>query len=110
VRDIFELAETGDARAATVIDRTLRDIALGVGAVISLIDPGIVVVGGGIGARPGVAETIGRLTATLVPTACRVVASALGDRAGVIGALAYAREQAKLRLIDGRDRRRGAVA
>lgn len=80
------------------------------GAVISLIDPGIVVVGGGIGARPGVAETIGRLTATLVPTACRVVASALGDRAGVIGALAYAREQAKLRLIDGRDRRRGAVA
>jgi hypothetical protein len=39
-----------------------------------------------------------------------VVASALGDRAGVIGALAYAREQAKLRLIEGRDRSRGAVA
>jgi glucokinase len=110
VRDIFELAETGDTRAAAVVDRTLRDVALGVGAVISLIDPGIVVIGGGIGARPGVAETIGGLTATLVPTACRVVASALGDRAGVIGALAYAREQAKLRLIEGRDRSRGAVA
>jgi glucokinase len=110
VRDIFELAETGDTRAAAVVDRTLHDIALGVGAVISLIDPGIVVIGGGIGARPGVAETIGRLTANLVPTSCQVVASALGDRAGVIGALAYAREQAKLRLIEGRDRSRGAVA
>jgi glucokinase len=111
VREIFERAEAGDAGAARVVERTLRDIAMGVGAVIALLDPGIVVMGGGIGARPGVAEAIGKLTATLVPSQCRVVASALGDRAGVVGALAYAREQAKLRLIDGRAARsRGAAA
>lgn len=111
VREIFDRAETGDASAARVVERALRDIALGVGSVIALLDPGIVVLGGGIGARSGVAEAVGKLTATLVPSQCRVMASALGDRAGVVGALAYAREEAKLRLIEGRTARgRGAAA
>jgi glucokinase len=111
VREIFEMAEAGDAHATRVIEQTMRDIAIGVAAVITLLDPGIVVTGGGIGARPGVAEAIGQLTAKLVPSQCRVMASALGDRAGVVGALAHAREQAKLRLIEGRTvRGRGAAA
>lgn len=101
VREIFDRAEAGDRSAAAVIEDTTRSIALGVATVIALLDPGIVVVGGGIGARPGLAEKIGALTARLVPTACDVVPSALGDRAGVIGAVAFACHQARLSLIEG---------
>lgn len=112
VREIFDRADAGDASAAAVIDDTTRSIALGVATVIALLDPGIVVVGGGIGARPGLAEKIGALTARLVPTACEVVPSALGDRAGVIGALAFACHEARLSLIEraGIDDKKGAAA
>lgn len=101
VREIFDRADRGDGAAREVVDEATRNIALGVATVIALLDPGIVVVGGGIGARPGVAEAIGRHTAKLVPTACDVVASALGDRAGIVGAVAFAQRQSRLNLIDG---------
>lgn len=101
VREIFDRSEGGDAVAAEVIELTTRSIALGVATVIALLDPGIVVVGGGIGARPGLADKIGALTARLVPTACAVVPSALGDRAGVVGAVSLASHEARLSLIEG---------
>ena len=111
VRDIFDRADRGDEAASAVVADTIRNIALGVATVIALLDPGIVVVGGGIGARPGLAEAIGKLTAQLVPTACAVVASALGDRAGVVGALQFASRQARLSLIEGTtSTARGAAA
>ncbi|MEO6015572.1 MAG: ROK family protein [Devosia sp.] len=103
VREIFDLAEAGDKDAEQVVDRLMRDVALGLGTVIALLDPGLVVVGGGVGARPGVAAAIEHLTAQLTSTPCRVVPSALGDRAGVVGAVAFARHQATLRLIEDRN-------
>lgn len=100
VRDIFERAEAGDAVASTVIDASLRDLATGLGAVVALLDPGVIVLGGGIGARPGVAEAVGNWLAQLVPTRCAVVASQLGERAGLLGALAQARRLAREALAD----------
>ena len=100
VRDIFERAEAGDATARTVIDASLRDLATGLGAVVALLDPGLIVLGGGIGARPGVAEAVGNWLARLVPTRCTVVRSQLGERAGLLGALAQARSLAREALAD----------
>jgi glucokinase len=68
----------------------LRDLANGLGIVVSLLDPGLIVLGGGIGARPGVAGRVAVELAALVPTPCAVVASRLGTRAGLVGALAKA--------------------
>lgn len=112
VREIFDRADIGDAAAKAVVQQATRNIALGVASIIALLDPGVVVVGGGIGARPGLAEAIGQLTAKLLPTACDVVASALGDRAGVVGAVAFARHEARLKLIETPQDsgRRGAAA
>lgn len=112
VRQIFDRAEAGEATAQAVVRQATRNIALGVASVIALLDPGVVVVGGGIGARPGFAEAVGKLTVKLLPTACDVVASALGDRAGVVGAVAFACRQARLRLIERPEAagRRGAAA
>jgi glucokinase len=98
-RTIFEQAIAGDADAQAVISQATRGIAVGVASVIALLDPGIVVIGGGIGARPGFAEEVARLTARLVPTACDVVPSRLGERAGVVGAVAQALNLSRRRLI-----------
>ena len=105
VRQIFERADAGEVIAAKVVEDTLRYFAFGLAAVVALFDPGTIVIGGGIGARPGVAELVGALVAALVPTPCRIVASGLGDRAGVVGAVALATRLARLGLID-----RGAAA
>ena len=84
----------GEPDAKSVIDATLRGIAIGLGAVVALLDPGRIVIGGGIGARPGVADALGAYLRRLVPSPCEVVTSRLGARAGVVGALAYARAAA----------------
>lgn len=99
VREVFERATAGDEDAQAVIAEATRGIAVGVASVIAMLDPGIVVIGGGIGARPGFAEAVARLTSQLVPTACDIVPSRLGDRAGVEGALAQALNLSRRRLV-----------
>lgn len=99
VREVFERATAGDKDAQAVVAEATRGIAVGVASVVALLDPGIVVIGGGIGARPGFAEQVARLTSQLVPTACDIVPSRLGERAGVEGALAQALNLARRRLV-----------
>lgn len=98
VREIFDAADAGDRVARAAIDQCLRDLANGLGIVVSLLDPGLIVLGGGIGARPGVAERVAEQLAALVPTPCAVVASRLGTRAGLVGALAKAERLVATRL------------
>jgi glucokinase len=102
VRDIFNAADAGDAQAAKVIDQVIRDFAVGVASIVALLDPGLVVVGGGIGAREGLAARLESHVTELCPTQCKVVTSILGERAGVIGALALARRHALTALLSGK--------
>ena len=101
VWEIFDLAESGDTTARSVVDQVLDDIAVGVATTVALIDPGLVVIGGGIGSRKGIAEAVGTRTARLIATPCEIVTSALRDRAGAVGALAYARRLAICELLRG---------
>ncbi len=94
VRAIFDAAEAGDRFAADVVDQSLRDLAIGLATVVALIDPGLIVLGGGIGARPVVAAKVESWLWRLVPTQCRVLPSQHGARAGLFGALAKARKLA----------------
>lgn len=98
VREIFDAADAGDSVARAAVDQCIRDLANGLGVVVSLLDPGLIVLGGGIGARPGVAEQVASRLAALVPTPCAVLASRLGTRAGLVGALAKAGQLAGARL------------
>jgi predicted NBD/HSP70 family sugar kinase len=68
------------------VARLLAQALLAVGAVI---DPEIIVIGGGIGSRAELFERVRALLST-VPVALRVEPSALGTRAVVIGALSHA--------------------
>ncbi|MGV8954057.1 MAG: ROK family protein [Cypionkella sp.] len=98
VREIFDAAEGGSAIAQAAVEQALDDLANGLGVVVSLLDPGLIVLGGGIGARAGVAGQVAERLAALVPTPCAVIASRLGTRAGLVGALAMAARLAGPRI------------
>ncbi len=89
-RDVYAAAEHGDAQAAALLDDQARALAMGVRAVQALLDPDLFVFGGGIGARPDVyARVQGALASHGIP-APELAPSALGERAGVLGAVEMA--------------------
>ncbi len=88
---IVRCAEQGDAAAIEVLAETGCYLGLGIANLIQLYNPEVLVVGGGI-AQAGkllfdpILRTV-RARAHMVPAStCRVVASQLGDDAGIIGA------------------------
>jgi predicted NBD/HSP70 family sugar kinase len=82
-------------------------IALAIAAVAPVVDPELVVLGGGIG-RNGdlLLEPVERELRALSPFAPRIEASALGDEATVLGAVAAAREAAQDLLFERNARAR----
>jgi predicted NBD/HSP70 family sugar kinase len=88
---IFDAARAGDATARRVVEAEADHLAHALASVMAVLDPELVVLGGGIGAHGGellVAPVRERL-ADLVPLRPpRIEASALGDDAVVLGALA----------------------
>ncbi|MEQ8698501.1 MAG: ROK family transcriptional regulator [Bauldia litoralis] len=87
VRELFDRIET-DATARRVVDESARLLALAVVAVVATIDPEVVVLGGSIGARDEMVRAVQDVVRTLGTTSVPVVASALGNRAGLSGAIA----------------------
>jgi predicted NBD/HSP70 family sugar kinase len=90
VRDVFARLNSGDTIAAAVLDETAQSLSLAVAALCSILDPEMIVMGGSIGMRP---ELLARISAELPQVFARpvvVVPSALGNRAGLVGALSSA--------------------
>jgi glucokinase len=85
---LFAAVDRGETDAERILQGFARDVALGVVALQAVLDPELVVLAGGIGARPLVAEAVGRVLPELGARPPHVVTTALGDHAGVIGAAA----------------------
>jgi predicted NBD/HSP70 family sugar kinase len=90
VRSIFERMERGDKIAIQIIDETARLIALAATMVVATVNPKLLVLGGSIGARPDFAEKVASDVAEISTRPVEVRPSLLGNRAGVVGALAVA--------------------
>jgi predicted NBD/HSP70 family sugar kinase len=73
-----------------VVDRYAHTLAEAVLGVAALIDPEMVVLGGGIGSNPALLGPLRAAVARLVPWPLRIETSALGARAGLVGALHHA--------------------
>ena len=101
VRDIFDRAEQGEQKAIDVIDETARQVAVGAATIATLIDPQVIVLGGGIGARADFAQSVMRYAQALMPTKPRMAISRLGPRAGVVGAVMNALLEIREILLTG---------
>lgn len=97
-RRVFEAAQAGDERAAAVVAGEAELIARAVCAIITVIDPALVVLGGGIGQAPGFAAAVEAELRKLSPVTPEVRVSALGTEAIVDGCLASGADLAWQRL------------
>ncbi len=95
-KDVFRLARAGDASAEQVVRVEAERLAFLVASVAAVVDPELVVLGGGIGSNADLLiEPMDAALRTMTPLAPRVVAGALGDGAVLSGAVAMGLEAAR---------------
>jgi predicted NBD/HSP70 family sugar kinase len=95
---IFQNAADGDEKAIAVVRDEVRIVARAIADATSVVDPALVVLGGGIGSAPGFADAVTAQLETLLPFVPEVRVSALGLDAIVQGGLAAGTEVAWDRL------------
>ncbi len=96
---VFEAAAAGDKRAAAVVAGEARLVAAAICCVITVVDPSLIVLGGGIGQAPGFAEAVTAALAEIAPVLPEVKVSAHGTDVVVDGCLAEATAMAWTQLI-----------
>ncbi|MFD3401194.1 ROK family transcriptional regulator [Kribbella sp. NPDC058693] len=85
---VFAAAARGDAVAAAVVAEEAQLVAKAVCTVITVVDPELVVLGGGIGQAPGFLEAVSQQLHRMAPVMPDVKASVLGRESVVAGCLA----------------------
>src|SRR5437763_1097724 len=108
--DVFELAAGGDEAARDVVEHVASRLGAAIATVCAIIDPELVVLGGGIGSSPLLLRPVRGAAAALVPITARVETSQLGDRAALHGALAVALQAARGQLLSQGEQRRDLTA
>ena len=102
-KDIFAAAAAGDERARSVVEAEGRRIGALITAVAAILDPELVVLGGGIGNNLDLlGAAMAQRMAELGPLRPRIVASTLGDDGVLSGAVSRALDIARDRLFDRR--------
>src|SRR5579884_2809752 len=101
-RSVFAAAAAGDSRAREVVATEAAIVARALTAVVAVVDPELIVLGGGIGRAPGFAEEVGARLAELSPVVPDVRPSALGEGAVVDGCLAVGSDQLWQRILSSR--------
>jgi predicted NBD/HSP70 family sugar kinase len=91
---VFAAAAAGDEAAAAVVDEEALLVAKAICAVITVVDPELIVLGGGIGQAPGFIDAVTEQLRKLAPVTPEVKVSALGSDAVVDGCLAAGLDQA----------------
>lgn len=94
-QDVVELVRAGDLAAVQAVRDAGRDIGEVVATLVNLINPSVVVIGGRLAAAgeqllAGIREVVYRRSLPLATEHLRVVPSAAGEQAGVLGAAALA--------------------
>jgi predicted NBD/HSP70 family sugar kinase len=93
-QQVFAAAANGEAWAAAVVADEALLIARAIGAVVTVLDPELVVLGGGIGQAHGFVDAVGAALRRVSPVVPELKVSALGVDAVVDGCLAAGLEQA----------------
>lgn len=104
-RDLIALAVTGNDQARRIVEAHAADIAQVALVIAALVDPELIVLGGGVGQNPILADLVERALHARRPN-LGVALSELGERATVEGAAALAMDFARAALIGDRYRSR----
>lgn len=87
---VFRAAAAGDPVANKVVGEALDSLGMGLANIIALLDPELIVLGGGVLNDECTLEPIRNTVRRLIPTKTRITMSALGTVAQALGALATA--------------------
>ena len=93
--EVFLEAEKGDEEAKKIRDKALNYLGIGVANVVSIFDPEVVIIGGGV-TQVGdilfnrVREVVTQRCFKIMADNCDIVPAGLGTDAGVVGAVALA--------------------
>jgi predicted NBD/HSP70 family sugar kinase len=100
VRSVFAAARRGDATAKRVVALEAEQIALALAAIVPIVDPELVILGGEIG-RNGdlLLEPVTQTLRAISPFSVRIETSPLGDEATLDGAVWVALQQAQEQLF-----------
>jgi len=82
-----------------VVSHVAARLGAAIATVCAILDPELVVLGGGIGASPQLLSPVRGAAAALVPLTARIETSLLGERAALRGAIAVALHAARAELI-----------
>lgn len=85
--EVFAAARRGEAHARQAIEEQASLTAVAVAAVAAVLDPALVVLGGGIGSQPEFRDGVRAALARLMTTPIPVETSRLLDRASLVGAI-----------------------
>lgn len=86
--EVFEAARGGEQWALQVVDETVDYLVLAVANVSAILNPEVIILGGGVSASADMlVEPILQRIEGVVPYVPRIVASPLGRRAAVMGAI-----------------------
>jgi predicted NBD/HSP70 family sugar kinase len=96
---VFWLAERGERNAVAVVKAEARRIALAVAAVAPVLDPELVILGGGIGGNRVLVDPVEAELRQISPFRPRIEISQLGEEAVLSGALATALAAAQERVF-----------
>jgi predicted NBD/HSP70 family sugar kinase len=99
VQEVFDLAGGGNPAARSVVEHVASRLGTAIATVCAILDPDLVVLGGGIGANPVLLRPVRGSAAALVPITARIETSLLGDRAALQGAIAVALNAARTMLL-----------
>ena len=98
VREIFD-ALPDDKAALSVIDDVGRDLAVALVAIVALVDPKRIVLGGSIGARPEMLAALTRHLRQCLDMPPEVTISRFGNKATTIGAIGVALDEVHRNLF-----------
>ncbi len=93
---IFDAARNGDEQALVVVEYEARQLARVVASVVAILDPELVVLGGGVGHNIDLLRNpLEHYLKEITPLRAHIVASKLGEDAVLLGALSTALEVAR---------------
>jgi predicted NBD/HSP70 family sugar kinase len=101
-RSVFAAAADGDELAQEIVTHEAAIVARALAAIVAVVDPELIVLGGGIGRAPGFADEVRARLAELSPLVPEVRPSALGEDAVVDGCLAVGGDRLWERVLSSR--------